>query len=145
MARTRVERLEGAALDYWVARAQGHDAVIMKEVDHGQIPYKGRQWCAIDVTPVGHTVFAPSSNWGDGGPIMESEHIAVYWSYNGWVAGYELEAENGEYYSEETGFGDASLVFHGASGYSTTSLLTAAMRAKVARRYGDWVDDERDA
>lgn len=58
----RVRELEGVELDYWVARAAGHSAIIVFGVIHvsaQQVP------------------FSPSSEWGHGGPIIERERISV--------------------------------------------------------------------
>ena len=61
----KVSELQGALLDYWVARAEGHEVrlsldmtlAIIKHGEHG-------------------LGFAPSGRWSEGGPIIERERIA---------------------------------------------------------------------
>lgn len=69
----KVSELTGAELDYWVAKAEGDDAVIHTDE-------KG-PWCQrIKRFPNGgHSAghFEPSSKWYEGGPIIEREHIEL--------------------------------------------------------------------
>jgi hypothetical protein len=54
-------KLEGALLDYWVARVQQSDAEIVD--GKCQCIYGAKQY------------FQPSLNWLDAGPIIEREHF----------------------------------------------------------------------
>jgi hypothetical protein len=63
--------------------------------------------------------YSPSTNWRLGGPIIERERM-------------ELRPEsNGQYYA---------IALNGADSYGPTPLI-AAMRAYVASKFGDEVDD----
>lgn len=111
--------LEGAALDYWVARAEGKNYAENKEWgnatinDLGRCSIAHRNWnCA--------KYFEPSKNWGHGGPIIERERITAEPHYpGGWFA------TNG-----------------GADSFKGPTLLIAAMRCYVASKFGDEVPAE---
>ena len=64
--------------------------------------------------------FEPSENWGDGGPIIEREKIALNLSENGWVA-TRIEPPS---VSEARG----------------PTPLIAAMRCYVASKMGDEIE-----
>jgi hypothetical protein len=110
----KTSELEGALLDYWVARAEGLDAELSDGV------------CFIPRTGV---IFRASTNWAQGGPIIERERIEInprsdrgYWE---WCAVPLLnDAEWWERFQ-----------------YGITPLV-AAMRAYVASKFGDEVADE---
>lgn len=128
--------LEGARLDYWVAKAQGHKvsfADFLREPDVMR---------ALPIDTPRSNLYRPSTRWELGGPIIEAEAIAVFvdqFAYdvnpNRWLAGYELRAENGQEYGTLTGQGEASLELE-CSGGGPTPLI-AAMRAFVASKFGD--------
>lgn len=61
----KVSELEGAELDYWVAKADGWE-------DSRQVWENRRRW---------QGPFRPSSLWADGGPIIERERIALLLDY----------------------------------------------------------------
>lgn len=112
----KVNKLIGALLDYWVAKAQG-DTVIMHE-GFAKVPIEGKDH---------HKQFRPSASWRYGGPIIEKNSISVLRTYRdtrpiGWVA--------------EIGYG-ASFIQ-----YDSEYPLVAAMRCYVASKFGDEVPDE---
>jgi len=89
--------------------------------------------------------FRPSSDWADGGPIIEREKIAVYhdgdcgWkSSRAWIAGYRLCIDEGFRGSELTGGDEPSIdLDHAVCG---PTPLVAAMRAFVMAKFGRTVE-----
>jgi hypothetical protein len=71
----QVEELEGALLDAAVAKAHGIDVVIAE--DNGEM-------VCFSVDAWGR--FQPSSDWRDGGPIIEHEGISLQPINDGWEA-----------------------------------------------------------
>lgn len=69
----KVAELEGAELDYWVAKAQGLP-VEMYNASIAREPKAGGQWYKF------------SREWEQGGPIIEREHIWLAGSVDGWRA-----------------------------------------------------------
>lgn len=61
IARKRVAELEGAELDYWVARTIGYDPTAVWNLG---------THVAVGIHP-GDANYAPSSDWALGGPIVE--------------------------------------------------------------------------
>ena len=95
----KTSELTGAALDWAVAKCEGNNGV----------------WYVSDKETVD---FTPSTDWAQGGPIIEREKIAIDWDHDCWNASTDdLPA----YYSAET-------------------PLIAAMRCYVASKLGDEVD-----
>lgn len=97
----KTSELTGAALDWVVAKCEGNDGV----------------WFASDSDPL---PFTPSTEWAQGGPIIERELIAVWFSKGDWNAQMR----------------DTSAQMHG------TTPLIAAMRCYVASKLGDEVPNE---
>lgn len=106
----KVAELEGALLDYWVARAEGLE--IDRAFEKGLHPHL---YVFVDGDLVD---FAPSSNWAQGGPIIDRE-------------GLELRRdEPNRWNAMGSGcYGDGH------------SPLIAAMRAYVASKFGEEVPD----
>ena len=112
--KVKTAELTGAALDWAVAKCEGKDAYC--EIHAGNILYG-------QVTS-GFVQFSPSTNWAQGGPIIEREEITVerrmpcmkgeQWGAQGWRA-----MQN----------------FH-----TGPTPLTAAMRCYVASKLSDEVD-----
>ena len=96
----KVRALTGATLDYWVAKAEGIDP---------SLPHMN----------------GPSTNWAQGGPIIERERIDI------------------EHCAD-----DSCLAIHsgnfdrGDFGFEGPTPLVAAMRAYVASKFGLEVPDE---
>jgi len=117
----KTSELSGALLDYWVARAEGiQHPRAMRELAPGfvMVTYESRDENGLITR---YRAFEPSSNWVDGGHIIQRDHIGIMPSNARWVAwpSSELEAR---------GFGETALI--------------AAMRAKIWGHYGDEVPDE---
>ncbi|WP_454751627.1 DUF2591 domain-containing protein [Cupriavidus necator] len=109
----KVSELEGALLDYWVARADGLEAEIidgLRETKH----------CFVGSWNEGGYYFKPSTDWAHGGPIIERERIGVLPRGGEWAA-WAIED------MDPSGTGESALV--------------AAMRAYVASKFGNEVAD----
>lgn len=114
----QVSELEGALLDAAVAKAEGETQ---------QPPGSG--WDA-----------AYSTDWMEGGPIIERERIAI-WHCNaeGWGALHPESVGLGGFYPGGGGAGTALDVSDG-DGIAGPTPLIAAMRAFVASKFGDEVE-----
>ena len=122
----KVSDLSGALLDYWVLRAEGW---VDDRLHDMQLTRNG-EYCIAGAAPkhaaIGHYWRSPSTDWGVGGPIIESEKIAMqystsdgYWLARGWRNG----------------------VFTGKPLMRGATPLIAAMRAHVASVLGEEVPD----
>lgn len=67
----KTSQLTGAALDWAVAKCEGVD--IDKFFD---------AWVPDPVDPHFSKHFQPSTNWSQGGPIIEREKIGIGWEHN---------------------------------------------------------------
>lgn len=117
----KVAELEGALLDYWVAKAEGLNAGLIKV---------GSDQNAAD----GGMLFRPSAQWEEGGPIIESHNITLldpnYCNSGQWEA----------YMGAFPDVRDDRVVGMVAAGAGPTPLI-AAMRAYVVSKFGDEVQD----
>ncbi len=122
-----VKNLEGAELDYWVARAEG--------LEHP--PYLGEMRpgrCMMPLDshdhdgPIRHWVnYDPSENWNLAGPIIERENIGFDWEADDiCIAWYQRSK-----YERA-----------GSNQFSGSTPLKAAMRAFVASQYGEEVPEQ---
>lgn len=126
----KVSELEGALLDYWVAKAEGIDVVdVNKHVRHLGNPFLpvlsdggGRD---------GPHYYRPSTDWAQGGPIIERERIDVISNARDPATGWS--AWSRDVIEVETG--------HPVEWPGSTALI-AAMRAYVTSKFGDTVTDE---
>lgn len=122
----KVSELEGAELDYWVARACGAtEGSYSGEIDGGKIYvgiFDGKPMC--DDAPCG---FKPSALWAHGGPIIERERLMLEYEGDaiGWSATYEA--------------GLHSLSTWKRKAVGPTALI-AAMRCYVASKFGEEVE-----
>ena len=114
----KVSELQGGLLDYWVARAVDIDGAKLELVASG-----GGQYCTIDR---GSIVFDPSSNWAQGGPLMDKFHVSLYHfeSLKQWKAVIGPSESNDATARE---FGE--------------SALLALCRAVVAWEFGEEVEE----
>ncbi len=110
------QNLTGAALDWAVARLQN------VELDENNVPI----WFDTDGPGAARATYSPSTNWAQGGPILEREKISpayepslVYDDSCRWKAICQM-SDDGPH--------------HGPT------LLIAAMRCYVASKLGDTVD-----
>ena len=125
----KTSELTGALLDAVVAKALGLIFTIAPAVD---IQQAGRQLtrdiCRVEngksIWMVG---FFPSSNWADGGPIIDREKIGCYWiaDESQWRAGLDMHGYTPEFDLAQS---------HGPT------MLIASMRAFVAVKMGAEVD-----
>jgi len=108
----RTSELTGAALDWAVAKCEG---VSVEYIDDSVTQ------CLL-VTPLGSGVFAPSTNWAQGGDIIEREKIRLDTSWR---------EEDGHWAARIDGVG---------GWWGGDTPLIAAMRCYVASKFGDEVD-----
>lgn len=113
----KVSELTGVELDYWVAKAQGHERVRLNLKGE----YGNRTFYVDHVDVVGVGLYKPSSSWAQGGPIIEREGITITLGIqNPWLAH----------------FGDVNK----SVGFGETPLI-ADMRCYVASVYGEYVSE----
>ena len=112
----KTNELTGAALDWAVAKCEGHNVFIKHApVQVMYTPERKRSWY----------IYTPSTNWSQGGPIIEREGINLdnYAKNPQWSAWIPTpERESGE-----------------AQAFGPTPLI-AAMRCYVASKLGDDID-----
>ena len=126
----KTSELTGAALDWAVAKCEGVK---------GAHIYKGLQWpvpphsdyVAVGLDMCGNQdVLAYSTDWSQGGPIIEREKIKVFPNVGGtWTAQVKTHAEDGT--------ASGQIIWHSGSGLTP---LIAAMRCYVASKLGDEVE-----
>ena len=106
----KTAELTGAALDWAVAKCEGKNGVLHDD---------GITRCIVIASESGvyKGTWKPSTNWAQGGPIIEREKIGLLPSGNAYY-----ERDGGTQYS----YGDTSLI--------------AAMRCYVALKLGDNVE-----
>lgn len=141
----KVSELTGEQLNKWVAKAEGYE-------HHGAVGVfernDSRPWCLSEVNdwwkdPEGRWICGPctgfphnySTEWAQGGPIIERDRIGV-WPTDYFV-GHKSppDGPTDNYGAEVRTSGSGFLQF------GQTPLI-AAMRAKVASKYGDEVPDD---
>ena len=108
----KVATLTGALLDYWAGKVDGRAVYIHKNHCSVFASYQ-----AAEAIPGGD--YSPSTDWSQGGPIIEREDI--------WL-------------SQENGLWAASCYPH-VEVQEATTLLIAAMRCYVASKFGEEVDE----
>lgn len=131
----KVAELSDVSLDYWVARAKGFSKHVASEISQkclrpvGRIPVicNGKE-ILVESFEKAANRFSPSSNWAEGGPIIEQELIAIFFG----ISGHEL-------------IWGAEVRAHGEAWIDTTvwdcdaqgpTALIAAMRAYVSSKFG---------
>lgn len=121
----KTHELTGAALDYWVARAEGKTVV----PDIVEIQDKLGNW----------TAYHPSSDWSKGGPIIEREKIdLMHVEHRPAMGGKPSEPWNASMQALSIDNPDWDSM-------SGTTALEAAMRAFVACHFGATVGDRTAA
>ncbi|WP_342705162.1 DUF2591 domain-containing protein [Burkholderia arboris] len=116
----KVADLACDALDYWVAKADGL-------VERGTLVTErfGRSGNWI----CGFVPYRPSSDWLQGGPIIDRVPFGIFERFEGkWAAGI---------YRPQDGPRDLCIAYQ-----TGDTLLIAAMRAYVASKFGEEVPDE---
>lgn len=113
--------LTSPLLDYWVARANGSSAINLKI---GPSPRNPEKIVCIENDPSGFAwiVFAPSTDWSQGGPLMEKYRIDTEKMSKAWLAFFRNKSE-------------APVVAEGST------PLQAICRAVVRAKFGEEVDD----
>jgi hypothetical protein len=119
--KTETNKLAGAALDWAVAKCEGHE---IDSLMGGAVWY----WlkCSLTGAPEVVEVFRPSSDWSFGGPILEREKISVKYFPDGG------HPNGGEWWA----YWDADPQIES---YGETPLI-AALRCYVQSRQGDAID-----
>ena len=126
MDKKPVRVLEGAELDYWVGKAESLNVVLR----NGE--------CLLDTGNPNslpqYKIYSPSSNWAEGGPIIEKYRIGI------------LPPKREEHEDEWMGCDDIDENVGSEDLVVTTMFdyapLVAAMRTFVAMRFGQFVDRE---
>ena len=123
----KTSELTGAALDWAVAKCEGALHPL------GNVVIEGKSlWLAVDGEA--HTYmeedveYTPSTDWSQGGPIIEREHITPMFDGSEWCAGVSEQVSCG---------GDPAF---STRLYDGPTPLIAAMRCYVASELGDEVD-----
>lgn len=124
----KTSELTGAALDWAVAKAEGHPNISDRHPDGGVRIISGQR-------------FHPSGSWSDGGPIIERESIAVFSvskrPFEGeWAADIHHQQQKGEI----DDMGGTGYSFYADSLSRGPTPLVAAMRCFVASKLGDEVE-----
>ena len=109
----KVNELQGAALDWAVAKCEGEPVGSFLD---GIVPHPD------------YNKFYPSTDWAQGGPIIEREKIGVWWATH-YVD--DDGQEYGNHWYAETA--------EGLVGDGPTPLI-AAMRCYVASKLGDEIE-----
>jgi len=119
----RTSELTGAALDWAVAKCEGHKVFIKHApLQVMYTPERKRSWY----------IYRPSTNWAQGGPIIDREAIALSPMPDGLCRAYAADGTRWAPNGDE--------VFnwkHKQQGYHP---LIAAMRCYVASKLGDEVE-----
>ena len=105
----KTSELTGAALDWAVARCEEGEALAAGWHPHIITTVHGDKY--LRATP-----YAPSTDWSQGGPIIDREKIATAWHITRWVA------------------------WRGVREHPGPTPLVAAMRCRIASELGDEVD-----
>jgi hypothetical protein len=113
----KVANLTGRQLDYWVAKAERPETNI-HFVDESRLD----------------NFYKPSTDWQDGGQIIDREGIDTRQIVPGlWAAGFETEAD-----CDRWGYVTGLTCKHEQNG---ETALIAAMRTYVASKFGTEVED----
>ena len=124
MKKIKVSEAEGAALDWLVAKCEGKRTYIVTHLETGGAVFIADADLE-DMEVDGSTVLAYSTDWAQGGPIIEREEISVEFGradfITPWIA-YKLGLPHED----------------NPEGGSTP--LIAAMRCYVASKLGDTVE-----
>ncbi|NDF50773.1 MAG: DUF2591 domain-containing protein [Betaproteobacteria bacterium] len=113
----KTAELTGPALDWAVAKCEGYTGLHKIAGRRPHEPQLGiwpprKEYGAMDLWELGY-----STDWAQGGPIIERERISIEWTGENWM-GY---------------------VFHDQECFGPTPLV-AAMRCYVASKLGDEVE-----
>lgn len=114
--KVKTSELTGAALDWAVAKCEGWIK--------GDITYP--QFCRLWRGEIRTPAIYPSTDWAQGGPIIEREHIAISWVVSN--------------YLYVTGCWSAHIPQTNGKLFYADTPLVAAMRCYVSSKLGDTVE-----
>ena len=123
----KTNELTGAALDWAVAKCEGLLAFGYKRISED---------CVIKLSTGEFETFTPSTDWAQGGPIIEREKLGVWWAHH--VVDDEGN-EYGNHWYAETGLTDENADERHVCMEGETPLI-AAMRCYVASKLGDEIE-----
>lgn len=134
MIKKPVKQLEGAQLDWAVAKVSGSTDAVIEQWATGAVCVSSHN--AFEAVP-----FSPSSNWSDGGPVIDREWISVgNYYYDMGIAARNIWTATKNTYGV---LGVDIAYGPGASRpkyYFGETPLIAAMRAFVASKLGEEVE-----
>lgn len=114
----KVAEIAGPVLDYWVARAEGADAI--EDRPGGiHVCFTGER--GTDAGP-----WSPSTDWAIGGPIIERERICTFL----WSSPEDWRAQI---------YARAHIIASDGTTHRGPTPLIAAMRCYVASKFGETV------
>lgn len=129
-----VSKLTGAELDYWVAMAEGREAIIRRANLFGSGCH------VVESKEAGVTRyvnFDPSSKWMHGGPLIEKYRITLEWSPA--VAG---DDEGYVASMPKRMIPDGVAIWETYGDIEGDTPLIAACRCIVSAKYGDQVPED---
>lgn len=124
-------QLSGAALDWAVAKCEGHE---IDSLMGGAVWYWRK--CSLTGEPEVVEVFRPSTDWAQGGPIVERGDISFRKYHN------EKSKAHGRYYARLCRESGTMVCWGKTTGCQQTgpTPLIAAMRCYVASKLGTEID-----
>ena len=130
----KVSRLEGAELDYWVARALGFNAVICTQQNQETFSRADAVEGCLYIRLGGpETKYSPSRRWNEAGPIIEREGITLIHFVSGDSSSWGAE------------YGRAHYCDTVGTEWNAAKPLIAAMRCFVASKFGETVGEQKAA
>jgi hypothetical protein len=135
MKTIKVSEAEGAALDWLVAKCEG----ALAPLGNVQVIDNKRPLICVAGDPEhggSRVYYAPSSDWAQGGPIIEREDIAFRKYHR------TDSAAHGTHYARICRESGTMVGWHKTTGFQHTgpTPLVAAMRCYVSSRLGDTVE-----
>lgn len=121
----KTSELTGAALDWAVAKCEGMDITLLKTPVQVMVG---------DINTIGIYWFTSSTNWSQGGPIIERE-INVLEKRGGYWYAWRAKRNDGYVTTTFATISNSKETW----AYGTTPLI-AAMRCYVASKLGDTID-----
>jgi hypothetical protein len=127
----KTAELTGAMLDYWIAKAEGHELL-----NHNPQLMPSGVFCAWhEEDGTSRSIFySPSTDWAQGGPIIEREQM------HGGPSGTSPDGVSNWFFQCYRKDSNGAHIPYPASGSGPTPLV-AAMRAFVASKFGDEVPE----
>jgi hypothetical protein len=122
----KVSELQGAALDWAVAKCEGYFDIHMASVDEYGV-----------VNVFYFPTWQPSTDWTQGGPIIEREKIGVWWATH-YVD--DDGVEYGNHWYAEMGCTDENVDSRYCGVADGPTPLITAMRCYVASKLGDEIE-----